>query len=342
MKNVNALVVGMCTALIGAGALLDTTAFAASPSTRTENDEAKADAEREKKLDEARKRLDEAAREVAELSRAMSEDAIPHVARIMGHRMSRAMLGVAIGSGRDGDKRQDGVEIISVSPGGAAAVAGMKAGDVLVELNGKPLKQAGEETPRDRLLAVMKDVEPDEKVSVRYLRDGKPANATLTARRTDHMITMPLMRTPGRPGDFPSFSFMRSPGVFGSAELVALTPKLGQYFGTDKGLLVVRAPADARLKLEEGDVLIDIDGRVPTSASHALRILGSYQAGEKLKLNVLRQKKRNSFDITIPEDMLQHRPESGAFTMPHHVIDPAPAAPALPPMPPVPPMDDIA
>ncbi len=30
-------------------------------------------------------------------------------------------------------------------------------------------------------------------------------------------------------------------GVFGSAELVPLTPKLGQYFGTDKDLLVVRA-----------------------------------------------------------------------------------------------------
>ena len=94
---------------------------------------------------------------------------------------------------------------------------------------------------------------------------------------------------------------MRGEGVFGSAELVPLTPKLGQYFGTEKGLLVVRAPADSRLKLEDGDVIVDIDGRTPASPSHAFRILGSYQPGEKLKLNVLRMKKRMTFEITIPE-----------------------------------------
>ena len=71
----------------------------------------------------------------------------------------------------------------------------------------------------------------------------------------------------------PNFAFMRAEGVFGSAELVPLTPKLGQYFGTEKGLLVVRAPDDSRLKLEDGDVIVDIDGRTPSSPSHALRIL---------------------------------------------------------------------
>jgi hypothetical protein len=99
----------------------------------------------------------------------------------------------------------------------------------------------------------------------------------------------------------PDFVFMRGEGVFGSAELVPMTPKLGQYFGTDTGLLVVRAPDDSRLKLEDGDVIVDIDGRTPSSPSHALRILSSYQPGEKLKLNILRTKKRMSFDITVPE-----------------------------------------
>jgi hypothetical protein len=36
---------------------------------------------------------------------------------------------------------------------------------------------------------------------------------------------------------------------FGSAEPVELSPHLGQYFGVEKGLLVVRAPHDERLKL---------------------------------------------------------------------------------------------
>jgi hypothetical protein len=49
-------------------------------------------------------------------------------------------------------------------------------------------------------------------------------------------------------------------------------------------------------------VIVDIDGRTPASPSHALRILSSYQAGEKLKLNILRTKKRMSFEVTVPED----------------------------------------
>jgi S1-C subfamily serine protease len=309
---------------------------------QAEQSEAKITAEREQKLDEARKRLDEAARDVAELSMELSNGAMPRVAHLRGRQMSRSILGVNIGSGREAD-RKDGVEIVSVSPGGAAAEAGLKAGDVLVEIKDKSLKQNGDATPREQLLAVMRDIEPDEKVKIRYLRDGKSATAIVAPRHMDRMFSMPFPG-PGNRHDFPSFAFMRSDSGFGSAELVALTPKLGQYFGTDKGLLVVRAPADSRLKLEEGDVVIDIDGRVPTNASHALRILSSYQSGEKLKVNVLRMKKRTSFEITMPDDVLDDRSEDRRFRIHRDVLAPAPAVPVVPAMPPMSPpgRDDTA
>jgi hypothetical protein len=117
-------------------------------------------------------------------------------------------------------------------------------------------------------------------------------------------MTMPMRGQIGAISSvpMPPLAMMRAVGVFGSAELVPITPKLGQYFGTDKGLLVVRAPADTRLKLEDGDVIVDIGGRTPSSPTHAFRILGSYQPGEQLKLNVLRQKKQMSFEITVPND----------------------------------------
>jgi hypothetical protein len=127
---------------------------------------------------------------------------------------------------------------------------------------------------------------------------------------------------------FPNFAFMRADGVFGTAQLVSLTPKLGQYFGSEKGLLVVRAPSDARLKLEEGDVIVDIDGRVPSSPSHALQILSSYQSGEKMKLNVLRMRKKLAFDITIPEN--GERGFSIAPGEPGDVLMPAPPPPPMP------------
>ena len=88
---------------------------------------------------------------------------------------------------------------------------------------------------------------------------------------------------------------------FRSLELVPITPKLGQYFGTDKGLLVVRAPAAAGSKLEEGDVILTIGGRTPENPRHAFRILGSYQPSEQVKVEVLRQRKRMTVEMQVPE-----------------------------------------
>jgi S1-C subfamily serine protease len=85
-----------------------------------------------------------------------------------------------------------------------------------------------------------------------------------------------------------------------SLELVTLTPKLGQYFGADRGLLVVRAADTPALPLEEGDVLQTIDGRAPDNPGHAFRILRSYQPGEKVKLGVLRQRKAITLEATLP------------------------------------------
>jgi len=88
-------------------------------------------------------------------------------------------------------------------------------------------------------------------------------------------------------------------GPLGEMELVSLTPQLGKYFGTEKGVLVVRAPKD--FKLEDGDVILAIDGREPTSGSHATRILGSYQPGEKIAIKVMRQQKTVNVETTLPE-----------------------------------------
>jgi hypothetical protein len=84
-------------------------------------------------------------------------------------------------------------------------------------------------------------------------------------------------------------------------ELATMTPGLGRYFGTDRGVLVVRAPRQGDWKLEDGDVILAIDGREPTSGAHATRILRSYQRGEALKLRVMRQRKSVELAVTVPE-----------------------------------------
>jgi S1-C subfamily serine protease len=64
--------------------------------------------------------------------------------------------------------------------------------------------------------------------------------------------------------------------------------------------------------LQDGDVILSIDGREPTSGSHATRILGSYQPGEKVTLQLMRQHKKMNVEAKVPE---RHRgmPQALAF-----------------------------
>ena len=83
-------------------------------------------------------------------------------------------------------------------------------------------------------------------------------------------------------------------------KLITLTPQLGRYFGTDHGVLVARAPAHGPLKLEDGDVILSIGGRAPASSSQAIRILTSYDPGEKIPLVILREHRRIDLMAQLP------------------------------------------
>lgn len=89
-------------------------------------------------------------------------------------------------------------------------------------------------------------------------------------------------------------------GPMGAMELTTLTPQLGSYFGADQGVLVVHAPTHGILKLQDGDVILSIGGRIPASRSQAIRILTSYDPGDEIRLVVLRQHRRLDITATMP------------------------------------------
>jgi S1-C subfamily serine protease len=97
-------------------------------------------------------------------------------------------------------------------------------------------------------------------------------------------------------------------GPVGTMELIALTPQLGRYFGTDHGVLVVRAPTHGVLQLQDGDVILSIGGRVPVSSSQAIRILTSYDPGQEIKLLILREHHRIDITATMPPATLPPAP----------------------------------
>jgi hypothetical protein len=290
-------------------------------------------------LEKARERLDAAAREVAELSRKLGADVHRERHIIIdrrdrgdrGDRASgprRAILGVQI----DPESGKQGAKVRDVSPGGPAAEAGLREGDVIVALDGKSL--TGEGDSGRALVERMRDVKPDQKVKVKVLRDGKSRELTVVARARAELgereFNFRIPEMGGVMAGGPTVKWLgRFQGEFGGMELASLTPKLGAYFGTDSGVLVVKAPENAAFKLEDGDVIQNIDGRKPDGGAHALRILRSYQSGEKLSIAVLRQRKPVSLAVTMPENEFMN-----GDRMFHTPGAPMPPMPAIPPPPP--------
>ena len=296
------------------------------------------EAEAAQAMREAERQLEEAARRIAELSNerlgALGE------AERWAIKSDRPRLGVNIDSS---DKKEavEGVGILSVTPGSAADEAGLRAGDVLTSVDGVSLSAGSTHDAAMKLLEIMQGVEVGDELDIEYLRDGKVGSIEVEPRLMD-MHAKVYAGSPGAmmpkvmiaPGEAKTYSFQFGGwrGGWGDMELVELNEGLGRYFGTDRGLLVISAPKSNAFKLQDGDVIRSIDGRDPTSVSHCMRILTSYQPGEKLTLAIMRDKQLQTIEVEVPDDRTsRYVPE----LLPRSLVRPARVA--LPPLPTAPP-----
>jgi S1-C subfamily serine protease len=242
----------------------------------------------QQKIDAARARLDAAARELAELHKQDTfQTQLPGPP-------SRASLGVLLMPGNG-----NGVTVAGVTPDGAAADAGLAAGDVIVSIDGTALRDANL-PPIPKMFDVLRNVSPGDTVHIDYLRNGEPQSADVTA-------SDPLPPSPGAfavstiavdggsggsvdasprfdvaygvagappPGAFAAALPMGGRAMVGGVELFDLDEQLGHYFGVADGVLVLRAPLDKDGGgLLAGDVVKSVGGKpVATSADcvHAL------------------------------------------------------------------------
>ncbi len=308
------------------------------------NDTEVREAEFAERMREAEERLAEAARRVAELS-SERLGSIGSIQQFAFDFSNRPRIGVTIGSD-EAPEPVAGVSVIGVTPGSAAADAGLRAGDVLTSINGASLGAESSEAANMRLFDFMKGVEEGDKLDIEYLRDGSVGKVSLEPRVDERRVF--AFAGPGSREELHAPGFPAAPrvverfrfgggwrGTWGDMELVEINKGLGRYFGTDKGLLVISAPKSNAFKLQEGDVIQSIDGREPSSVNHCMRILGSYQPGEKLVLNIMRDKRRETIEIEVPDDRSSRVvPRSDRPVMPAAAPLPAPAPlPGKPPRP---------
>lgn len=250
-------------------------------------------------LEIARQELEAAAREVARLSSRANAPLVARIIQDFQRTGRRAVLGINI------EDSGAGVLVAGVTPGGPADESGVETGDIIIAIDAAALAGSEVNSPSAVLIGQMAHVNPGDVVVLNILRGDESYDIEVEAR----VIEARFFGGPAAPfpqGDFrtgpqllQSFNFTRPVGRWADMELVELTPDLGAYFGTDEGILVVRAPSDDALQLQDGDIIIEIGGRKPASTEHAMRILGSFDAGETLELTIMRNQRRQSLELEL-------------------------------------------
>jgi predicted metalloprotease with PDZ domain len=251
----------------------------------------------------------------------------PGEGRTVVFTVNRPRMGVIVATDSRPATDSIGAVLTNVTPGSPAAEAGLENQDIIVSVNGEQLARTARRDvkPGEKLIRIVREHNEGDTLRVTYRRDGETRNTDVVLRELDsgafaygfatdssgvNWFEVPRVEVEVPRIDIdPEFRAKVAPRVevrgmpFGwlDIELVSLNEELGEYFGATEGVLVIEAPEDESLRLRSGDVILAIDGRKPRSPSHALRIFRSYSAGETMEIEVMREKRRVTLSVTVPE-----------------------------------------
>src|SRR5467141_1519436 len=173
-----------------------------------------------------------------------------------------------------------GVVIEGVEPGSPAEKAGLKGGDVITSVNGKPVKSGND------LVNPIAQAPIGSKVKLTYIRERAQKEAT--AEVGDRTRVFP--NTAGRLGDQPGEDAPQEYGL----HVEELTPDRGHRVGMEgqKGVLVTEVePASFAddLNFGRGDVISTINGETVSSVSDYRKAVSKLKHGEDVVFKVLRR-----------------------------------------------------
>ncbi|BBC71924.1 protease [Altererythrobacter sp. B11] len=239
-----------------------------------------------------------------------AETAAPIVDKLVkGEAIERGYLGVRINPVTDdfaealGIPKNRGEFIQMVQPGEPADQAGLKAGDVVLTVNGKDV------TPDQTLSFIVANIEPGRTVPLDVLRDGKrmKVNVKVGKRPSEEEIAAQSFDpNSDDPGDQPTApqgggTIEKAMGI----QTLPLTAQIARQLGMPadtKGLVVaaVDPSADAAAKgIQRGTVILAANGEPVTSASDLEAVISEAQSAGRSAV-LLRLKARGGPELTLP------------------------------------------
>jgi len=163
-------------------------------------------------------------------------------------------------------KTAEGAVISQVDPNSPGAKGGLKTGDVVTELDGKPVTSAGQ------LQVAVGEKRPGDTIKLQVIRDGKPAtvSVTLEAMKGSNDIETAGTERKGRWG-------------LGLADLTPDVRSELQLQNSTQGAVVQQvqpgSPAD-NAGLQRGDVITEVNRQPVKSASDAAQALSKVPQGQ--------------------------------------------------------------
>ncbi|HKW57268.1 MAG TPA: Do family serine endopeptidase [Candidatus Acidoferrum sp.] len=166
-----------------------------------------------------------------------------------------------------GEKQTQGVVVGDVSPDSPAKAAGIERGDILLDLNGKPIADSNE------LRMTISMMHPGTSVDLKMMRNGSERN-----------LTVKLAEMPAQNAKANSSNEGGSSSALEGVEVATLTPDMAQQLdlpANTKGVVVTGIDPSSKMAdsgLQKGDVIQQVNRQPVTSVSQferAVRDSGS-------------------------------------------------------------------
>ena len=195
-----------------------------------------------------------------------------------------------------GISSNEGLIIGAVVPDGAAEKAGLKAEDVIIELNGKKFENIT--AFRNAIAATG----PGSKAELKVIRDGKEMNVSVTlADRTGS-----IARVNNTPSLEPA---KKEPDVLDGVQVGDITAEQRRQLNLEenaRGALVTAVAPDspsAEAELKRGDVIISINGKEVKNAEEAVKLSEDVKTLNIVRLRVIRGGKT---EFVVVEERKDH------------------------------------
>jgi serine protease Do len=179
-----------------------------------------------------------------------------------------------------------GALVQNVQPKAPAGKAGVKAGDVVVALNGKPVESSSQ------LTRGVASIVPGGKATLTLLRDGKKQEVAVTVGQRPAEDAIARGEVPEE-GDAATPAAEPAKGPRLGVRLSALTPEAARELKMDgeAGVLVAEVSPDgpaAKAGLQRGDVILEVGKQAVTKPEQVAPIVAKAKPGAVLVLRVKR------------------------------------------------------